>query len=241
MRSPKRSCVRSCGGCSFASRPHSSGAPLSRRPNAEHCSAAQPAPSRSSASTSGRFAREQVVARERRHLVGAARREHRHTDTIRLGANGQDPRGGRLDPPPDDRHPGWPAARSSSSSTAPSTCGGRRSSASCARSSRRARSRRTASRSSRRTTGSRPTPPRCRTPARSLDGARRAHRPRTGPPRRARLEPRRARAPARPPARAARVLRALPPVRQLLPPAHRRAGVALPALRAHRPLRRHAC
>ena len=187
--------------------------------------AAQPAPSRSSASASGRFAREQVVAGERRHLVGAARREHRHPDTIRLGANGQDPRvdvsirhrtiGTPGCPRPVSRRPRRPRVRSPGIA-AP----------------RSARARRE---------GPDPAaPPRARRagrPARVLLGvaavrpraprrARRAHRPRTGAARRPRLEPRRTRAAARPPPRAARLLRALPPVRQLLPPAHRPAGVA---------------
>ena len=43
------------GGFSFASRPHSSGSPPSSRPSSEQRSAAQPAPSRASASASGRF------------------------------------------------------------------------------------------------------------------------------------------------------------------------------------------
>src|SRR5204862_7062446 len=59
-----------------------------------------------------------------------------------------------------------------------------------------------------------------------------------GAARRARLEPRRPRPPARAPARAARVRRTLPPVGQLLPPPHRRAGIALRALLPGRPLRR---
>ena len=52
---PKRSCVRSRGGCSFASRPSSSGSPPSSVPSSRNAVSAQSAPSRTTASASGRF------------------------------------------------------------------------------------------------------------------------------------------------------------------------------------------
>ena len=131
------------------------------------------------------------------------------------------------------------AGRSSSCSTAPSTSGGPRS---CGCSRRLV--------DEERVPAHRVALVRARRPPRDLlrlgplragahGGARRAHRPRPRPPGRSRLEPRRARAPPRAPARAAGVLRALPPVGKLLPPPNRPAGGPLPALLAHRPLRRH--
>src|SRR5262249_47558096 len=55
IRLPKRSCVRSRGGCSFASRPNSSGSPPRSVPNDRSDASAQAAPSRATGSPSGRF------------------------------------------------------------------------------------------------------------------------------------------------------------------------------------------
>ena len=55
IRLPNRSWVFSTGGFSFASRPHSSGSPPDSSPSVTHFSCAHPAPSRSTASTSGTF------------------------------------------------------------------------------------------------------------------------------------------------------------------------------------------
>ena len=90
---------------------------------------------------------------------------------------------------------------------------------------RAARCGRTASRSSCRTTGSRPTPRRRRMRARSRARARPAGARRVG----LGCSLGGARAPARAPPPAEHVRRPLPPVGQLLPPAHRPAGGAVPA------------
>src|SRR6059036_2676653 len=59
-RLPKRSCVRSTGGFSLASRPHSCGSPPQNAPASAARSCAQPPPSRSSASTSGALSRKRL-------------------------------------------------------------------------------------------------------------------------------------------------------------------------------------
>src|SRR6478735_7876644 len=59
-RRPNRSCVRSTGGFSFASRPHSCGSPPQNAPASIARSEAQPPPSRSSASTSGALSRNRL-------------------------------------------------------------------------------------------------------------------------------------------------------------------------------------